>query len=158
MSSVPEPAGIQIGIPGIVDPQARVIAASYGPLRVINLYVVNGQAVGSDKYDYKLRWLQAAHQWIADELSRHPELIVLGDFNIAPDDRDVHDPAIWNEDSILTSPAERAAQQGLLDLGLMDSYRLFDQPPGQFSWWDYRAAGFRRDLGLRIDLVLDSLD
>ena len=156
MSSVPEPEDIQIGIPGFEDPQARVLAASYGGLRIIDLYVVNGQAVGSEKYDYKLRWLAAAHDWIAAEYARHPELIVLGDFNIAPDDRDVHDPAIWNENSILTSTAERAALQGLLDLGLVDSYRLFEQPPEQFSWWDYRAAGFRRNLGLRIDLVLAS--
>ena len=156
MSSVPEPEDIQIGIPGFEDPQARVLAASYGGLRIIDLYVVNGQAVGSEKYDYKLRWLAAAHDWIAAEYARYPELIVLGDFNIAPDDRDVHDPAIWNEDSILTSTAERAALQGLLDLGLVDSYRLFEQPPEQFSWWDYRAAGFRRNLGLRIDLVLAS--
>ncbi len=151
-----EAQDVQIGIPGFDDPQARVLAATVGGLRVIDLYVVNGQAVGSEKYDYKLRWLAAAHHWIAAERERHPNLIVLGDFNIAPDDRDVHDPAVWNDDSILTSTAERAALQGLFDLGLSDSFRLFETEGGQFSWWDYRAAGFRRNLGLRIDLVLAS--
>ena len=147
---------VQAGIPGFDDPQARVLAASIGALRVIDLYVVNGQAVGSEKYDYKLRWLAAARDWIAAERERHPNLVVLGDFNIAPEDRDVHDPVVWNDDSILTSTAERAALRGLLDLGLSDSFRLFDSEGGQFSWWDYRAAGFRRNLGLRIDLVLTS--
>ena len=158
------PREVQAGIPGFDDPQARVLAASYGApgadpaqaLRVVDLYVVNGQAVGTEKYDYKLRWLAAVHDFLAAERERHPNLIVLGDFNIAPDDRDVHDPAIWNDDSILTSTAERAALRRLLALGLHDSYRQFEQPPGQFSWWDYRAAGFRRNLGLRIDLILTS--
>ena len=153
---------VQVGIPGFDDPQARVLAATVGDpglspaqaLRVIDLYVVNGQSVGSEKYEYKLRWLAAARDWIAAERERHPNLIVLGDFNIAPDDRDVHDPLVWNDDSILTSTAERAALRELLDLGLTDSYRLFEAEGGQFSWWDYRAAGFRRNLGLRIDLVL----
>ncbi|MCX7557646.1 exodeoxyribonuclease III [Xanthomonadaceae bacterium JHOS43] len=149
-----EARDVQAGIPGFDDPQARVLAASIGNLRVIDLYVVNGQAVGSEKYDYKLRWLAAVHDWIAAERERHPNLIVLGDFNIAPDDRDVHDPAVWNDDSILTSTAERAALRDLFDLGLCDSFRLFESEGGQFSWWDYRAAGFRRNLGLRIDLVL----
>ncbi len=125
-------------------------------MRIIDLYVVNGQAVGSDKYDYKLRWLAAAHDWIAAERARHPDLVVLGDFNIAPDDRDVHDPAAWGDDSILTSSAERAALRRLLELGLHDSFRLFETEGGHFSWWDYRAAGFRRNFGLRIDLVLAS--
>ena len=143
-------------IPGFDDEQKRVIAASYGDLRVVNLYVVNGKAVGDEKYDYKLRWLEAVHDWIADELTRHPKLIVMGDFNIAPDDRDVHDPAVWNDDSILTSTAERAALKRLMDLGLHDSFRLHHDEAGVFSWWDYRAAGFRRNLGLRIDLLLVS--
>ncbi len=147
---------VQVGIPGFDDAQKRVIAATIGDLRVIDLYVVNGQAVGSEKYDYKLRWLSAAHDWIADELRRHPRLVVLGDFNIAPEDRDVHDPAVWGDDSILTSVAERAALRRLLDLGLHDSFRLHVDDGGQFSWWDYRAAGFRRNLGLRIDLALVS--
>ena len=112
----------------------------------------NGVAI--EKYDYKLRWLEAVHGWLAEEIVRHPNLVVLGDFNIAPDDRDVHDPKAWNDDSILTSTAERAALRRLLDLGLVDSFRLKHDDAGVFSWWDYRAAGFRRNLGLRIDLVL----
>ena len=147
---------VQVGIPGFEDTQQRVIAATFGDLRVANLYVVNGQAVGSEKYDYKLRWLDAVHGWLAEERARSPNLIVLGDFNIAPEDRDTHDPVVWNDSSILTSTAERAALRRLFDLGLADSYRWFPQEDGQFSWWDYRAAGFRRNLGLRIDLVLAS--
>lgn len=147
---------VQIGIPGFDDEQKRVIAASFGELRVIDLYVVNGKAVGDEKYEYKLRWLAAVHAWVADEIKRHPNLIVLGDFNIAPDDRDVHDPVVWNDDSILTSTAERAALNKLLALGLHDSFRLHSDETGVFSWWDYRMGGFRRNLGLRIDLVLIS--
>jgi exodeoxyribonuclease-3 len=112
--------------------------------------------VGCDKYDYKLRWIDAVHGWLCGRAGAHPELVVLGDFNIAPEDRDVHDPALWNEDSILTSTAERAALQRLLDLGLHDSFRLHNEEAGHFSWWDYRAAGLRRNLGLRIDLALVS--
>jgi len=152
-----EPATeVQVGIPGLEDEQKRVIAATVGGLRIVDLYVVNGQDVGTDKYDYKLRWLDALHDWLAQEIKAHPDLVVLGDFNIAPDDRDVHDPAVWNDASILTSTAERAALRRLLDLGLHDSYRLHNQEGGVFSWWDYRAAGFRRNLGLRIDLCLVS--
>jgi exodeoxyribonuclease-3 len=152
-----EPAReVQYGIPGFADEQKRVIAATVGDIRIVNLYVVNGQSVGSEKYDYKLRWIDAVHGWLAEELQAHPNLVVLGDFNIAPEDRDVHDPAIWNDDSILTSSAERAALRRLQGLGLHDSFRLHHADGGQFSWWDYRAAGFRRNLGLRIDLVLVS--
>lgn len=147
---------VQIGIPGFEDEQKRVIAATVDGVRVINLYVVNGQDVGTEKYAYKLRWLEAVHTWIAREREVHPELVVLGDFNIAPDDRDVHDPAIWNDGHILTSAAERLALQRLLDLGLHDAFRLHSDDGGIFSWWDYRQAGFRRDLGLRIDLTLVS--
>lgn len=146
---------VQIGIPGFEDEQKRVIAASYGDLRVVNLYVVNGKAVGDEKYDYKLRWLDAVHGWLSEEIRRWPKLIVMGDFNIAPDDRDVHDPAAW-EEQILCSTAERNALRRLLALGLHDSFRLHSEEGGQFSWWDYRAAGFRRNLGLRIDLLLVS--
>ncbi len=145
---------VQIGIPGFDDEQKRVIAATIGGVRVVNLYVVNGQSVGSDKYDYKLRFLEALQGWLAEEIQRYPKLVVLGDFNIAPDDRDVHDPAAWTDDSILTSTAERDAYKRLLALGLHDSYREKHEDGGVFSWWDYRAAGFRRNLGLRIDLVL----
>ncbi len=152
-----EPAtDVQIGIPGFEDEQKRVIAATVAGVRVINLYVVNGQDIGTDKYAYKLRWLEAAHEWIALELQAHREVVVMGDFNIAPDDRDVHDRAVWNENHILTSTAERNALQGLLGLGLHDAYRLHHDDAGVFSWWDYRQAAFRRDLGLRIDLTLVS--
>ena len=151
-----EPAqDVQVGIPGFEDEQKRVIAATVGGVRIVNLYVVNGQDVGTDKYAYKLRWLEAVHDWVAQELQRHPELVVLGDFNIAPDDRDVHDPEVWR-DQILCSAPERAALQGLLDLGLEDSFRALHDESGQYSWWDYRQGGFRRDLGLRIDLILSS--
>jgi len=137
------------------DPQRRVLAASYGDVRVVNLYVPNGQSVGSDKYEYKLRWLQALQSWLRDELQRHPRMVVLGDFNIAPEDRDVHDPAAW-AGSVLVSEAERDALQALLGLGFSDVFRQFEQAPQSFSWWDYRAAAFRRNLGLRIDLILAS--
>ena len=147
---------VQLGIPGFEDEQKRAIAATVDGVRIVNLYVVNGQAVGSEKYDYKLRWLDAVHGWLASELQRYPKLVVLGDFNIAPDDRDVHDPAVWNDETILTSTAERAALRRLEALGLHDSYRLHHAEGGVFSWWDYRAAGFRRNLGLRIDLALVS--
>ena len=146
----------QAAIPGFDDPQARAIAATVAGVRIVNLYVVNGQDIGTDKYAYKLRWLDAVHGWLADELQRHDKLVVLGDFNIAPDDRDVHDPAVWNDEHILTSSAERAALKRLLDLGLHDGFRLHHDEAGVFSWWDYRQAAFRRNLGLRIDLTLVS--
>ena len=139
---------VSVGIPGFVDEQKRVIAATIGDLRVVNLYVVNGKAVGDEKYEYKLRWLLALREWLQDEIARHPNLVVLGDFNIAPDD-----PAAW-EEKILCSTPEREALQALLDLGLHDSFRLLHDDAGHYSWWDYRVAGFRRNLGLRIDLVL----
>jgi exodeoxyribonuclease III len=137
------------------DPQRRLLAASSSGVRYVNVYVPNGQAVGADKYEYKLRWLKSLHRFLKQELAQHPRLVVMGDFNIAPDDRDVHDPVLW-KDQILCSAAEREALQGLLQLGLADSFRLFDQATGSFSWWDYRQAGFRRNLGLRIDLILAS--
>jgi exodeoxyribonuclease III len=144
-----------VDLPGFDDPQRRVLAATYGDTRIINLYVPNGQSVGSDKYDYKLSWLNALHKWVAAEAAAHKKLCVFGDFNIAPTDADVHDPKAW-QGKILCSDAERAALQALLDLGLKDSFRLFEQPEESFSWWDYRMAGFRRNLGLRIDLILAS--
>ena len=149
-------ADVQVAIPGFDDPQARAIAATVGEVRIVNLYVVNGQDVGTEKYAYKLRWLEAVHAWLSDELRRYPKLVVLGDFNIAPDARDVHDPAVWNDDHILTSTAEREALQRLLALGLHDGFRLHNDVGGVFSWWDYRQAAFRRNLGLRIDLTLVS--
>jgi exodeoxyribonuclease-3 len=148
-----EPADIQAAIPGFEDEQRRVIAATYGDTRVVNLYCPNGKAVGDPKYDYKLSWFAALKTWLETEIKNHEKLIVMGDFNVAPDDRDVHDPEEW-AGKILCSDAERAALQALLNLGLTDSFRLFDQPEGAFSWWDYRAAGFRRNRGLRIDLLL----
>ncbi len=156
LSRVGMPEDVQIGIPGFEDPQARVIAATIAGIRVVNLYVVNGQDVGTDKYDYKLRWLGAVHDWLAADLPRWPAMVVMGDFNIAPDARDVHDPAVWNENHILTSTAERDALARLQSLGLHDAFRLHSDEAGVFSWWDYRQAAFRRDLGLRIDLTLVS--
>ena len=147
---------VQVGIPDFDDQQKRVIAATVGEVRIVNLYVVNGQDVGTEKYAYKLRWLEAVHVWLEQELRTHPKLVVLGDFNIAPDDRDVHDPAVWNDSHILTSTAEREALKRLCALGLHDAFRLHNEAGGVFSWWDYRMAGFRRDLGLRIDLTLVS--
>jgi exodeoxyribonuclease-3 len=149
------PQNIVTDVPGLDDPQRRILIADVGDLRVANLYVVNGQAVGSEKYAYKLNWLARVTDYLANEAARHPNLVVLGDFNIAPEDRDVHDPAAW-KDQILCSEPERAALRRLLDLGLLDSFREFHGNDGAFSWWDYRQAAFRRNLGLRIDLVLAS--
>ena len=144
-----------IEIPNFDDQQRRVLAASCAGVRVVNLYIPNGQAPGSDKYDYKLRWLQALRLWLRAELAQYPRLLVLGDFNIAPEDRDVHDPAAW-AGSVHVSEPERAALGELLQIGLRDVFRQFDQPPQSFSWWDYRAGAFRRNHGLRIDLLLAS--
>ena len=142
-------------IPGLDDHQRRVLAASYGDVRVLNLYVPNGESVDSDKYRYKLHWLEKLIAFVGAELKRHPKLVVLGDFNIAPDERDVHDPLAW-EGKVLFSEAERTEFKKLLATGLHDGFRLFEQEEKQFSWWDYRMAAFRRDLGLRIDHVLIS--
>ncbi|MGB5490818.1 MAG: exodeoxyribonuclease III [Woeseiaceae bacterium] len=142
-------------LPGLDDPQRRVLASTAGDVRVINLYVPNGSEVGSEKYAYKLGWLASLRDFLEAELAEHPNVVVLGDFNIAPADADVHDPEKWGE-AILCSPPERQALGALLELGLADVFRQFDQPEKIFSWWDYRAAGFRRNAGLRIDLVLAS--
>jgi len=149
------PADVVAGIPGFEDEQRRVIAATVAGVRVVDVYVPNGQAVGSDKYEYKLRWLAALRDYLAAELARHPQLVVLGDFNIAPEDRDVHDPKAW-EGSVHVSGPERAALGALLALGLEDCFRRFEQPEKSFSWWDYRMMAFRRNAGLRIDLILAS--
>lgn len=141
--------------PGFDDPQRRVLAATISGIRIVDLYVPNGQAVGTEKYEYKLSWLAALRDFLQGELSRHEKLVVLGDFNIAPADEDVHDAEKWGE-AILCSPLERKAFRELLDLGLSDVFRKFEQPEKAFSWWDYRAAGFRRNTGLRIDLILTS--
>ena len=140
-------------VPFLVDPQRRVLAATVGGIRLINLYVPNGSEVGSDKYEYKLSWLTKITEFIKQQLSLYPELAVVGDFNIAPEDSDVHDPIEW-EGCILVSPVERQAFAELLALGLKDSFRNFPQAENSFSWWDYRAAGFRRNRGLRIDHIL----
>jgi exodeoxyribonuclease-3 len=132
-----------------------VLGATIGKVRVLNLYIPNGQAVGSDKYAYKLAWLDRLAAFAEAELARHPRLVMLGDFNIAPDDRDVHDPAAW-AGQVLCSEPERTAFRHLLALGLQDTFRLFPQEDQSFSWWDYRAAAFRRNLGLRIDHILAS--
>ncbi len=141
------------GNPRFPDEQKRLISGSLAGLRVVCAYVPNGQAVDSDKYRYKLAWLAALADWLEEELKTHPQLVLAGDFNIAPADRDVHDPAAW-AGQILCSDAERAAYRRLLDLGLSDSFRLFDQPEKTYSWWDYRMLGFQKNLGLRIDHVL----
>ena len=142
-------------IPGHADEQARVITATVGGVRVIGAYVPNGQAVDSDKFQYKLGWLEALQTWIADELVRHPALVLVGDFNIAPEDRDVHDPALW-AGQVLCTPEERAHFQRLIALGLHDAFRLFEQAPKSWSWWDYRNLAFRKNQGLRIDHILVS--
>lgn len=143
------------GIAGFEDEQKRVISATINGVRVICVYVVNGQAVDSEKYDYKMRWLTALNNWLTDELLKYPKLVILGDYNIAPDDRDCHDPVAW-EGNILVSPRERDAFEELLALGLHDSFRLFEAGEGHFSWWDYRMMGFRRNHGMRIDHILVS--
>lgn len=150
-----EPADVHTELPGLADPQRRVLGVTVGDVRVLDLYVPNGQAVGSDKYAYKLDWLDKLATYVEAQLAAHPRLVVLGDFNIAPEDRDVHDPEAWRG-QILCSEPERAAFRHLLDLGLADSFRLFEQAPASFSWWDYRQGGFRRNLGLRIDHILVS--
>ena len=156
------PREVVVGVPGFDDPARRVLAASVddaslpgGELRIVDLYVVNGQSVGSEKYEYKLRWLRVVTDFLRAQLARYPNLVVLGDFNIAPEDRDVHDPEAWRG-QVLCSTPEREALDGILQLGLRDSFRLFSEEGGQYSWWDYRQAAFRRNMGLRIDLVLVS--
>ncbi len=141
--------------PGFEDPQRRILATTIDGVRVVDLYVPNGSEVGSEKYAYKLGWLAALRGFLEAELAQHENLVVLGDFNIAPADADVYDPEKWG-DAILCSPKERAALGKLIDLGLTDVFRKFEQAEGTFSWWDYRAAGFRRNAGLRIDLILTS--
>jgi exodeoxyribonuclease-3 len=138
---------------GFEDPQRRVLGATVDGTRIFNLYVPNGQTVDSDKYHYKLRWLNALHAQLVTELAGNDRCVILGDFNIAPEDRDVHDPAAW-EGQVLCSEPERAALARLRDLGFTDVFRSFEQADRSFSWWDYRGAGFRRNMGLRIDLIL----
>jgi len=148
-------ADVAHNIPGFDDGQARVIAATVADVRVIGAYFPNGQAPDSEKFVYKMRWQDALHDWVRAELVRHPPLVLMGDFNVAPEDRDVHDPVAW-AGQIHCTPEERAQFQRLLALGLVDAFRLFEQPPKSWSWWDYRNLAFRRNQGLRIDHILVS--
>jgi exodeoxyribonuclease-3 len=142
-------------IPGLDDPQARVIAGTVQGVRVIGAYIPNGQTVDSDKFVYKLRWLGALRAWVALQATLYPRLVLMGDYNIAPEDRDVHDPVAW-AGQVLCTPQERAHFRGLIDIGLHDAFRLFEQPPKSWSWWDYRNLAFRKNQGLRIDHILVS--
>ncbi|MBI4936980.1 MAG: exodeoxyribonuclease III [Nitrosomonadales bacterium] len=148
-----EPANVMHGLPGFADEQKRLIAATVRDIRVICIYAPNGQSVGSDKYQYKLAWLAALTAWLKEELLRYPRLVLLGDYNIAPEDRDVHDPQAW-AGNVLVSELERAAFREIEQLGLQDSFRRFEQPEKSYTWWDYRMMAFRRNMGLRIDHIL----
>jgi exodeoxyribonuclease-3 len=148
-----EAGQVQKNIPGLDDEQARVIAGTLGDLRIVGAYMPNGQAPDSDKFQYKMRWLDALRQWLAAELVANPRLVLLGDFNIAPEDRDVYDPVAW-AGQIHCTPEERAHFRALVALGLVDAFRLFEQPPKSWSWWDYRNLAFRKNQGLRIDHIL----
>jgi exodeoxyribonuclease-3 len=150
-----EASDVITDVPGLDDPQRRILGATIDGVRVLDLYVVNGQEVGSEKFAHKLHWLDRVTAYIESQLAEHERFVVLGDFNIAPADRDVHDPEAWHE-RILCSTPEREALQKILGLGLGDVFRQFDQEDNSFSWWDYRAAAFRRNMGLRIDLILAS--
>jgi len=150
---VPAPAQVQVNLPNFPDDQKRLLAVTLDGLRIICVYVPNGQSVGSDKYQYKLKWLESLRDWLKAEMVRYERLLIAGDFNIAPEPRDVHDPAVW-EGQVLYSDPERAAFRALLELGLRDAFRLFDQPDRSYTWWDYRNLAFRRKMGLRIDHIL----
>ncbi|MFO1339298.1 MAG: exodeoxyribonuclease III [Burkholderiaceae bacterium] len=142
-------------IPGFGDDQARVIAGTVVGVRVVGGYFPNGQAPGTDKFAYKMRWLDALREWLRAELATHPKLVLMGDFNIAPEDRDVYDPVAW-AGQIHCTDEERAHFKALIGLGLHDAFRLFEQPPKSWSWWDYRNLAFRKNQGLRIDHILVS--
>ena len=142
-------------IPGLEDPDRRILGATVGDWRILNLYVVNGKDVGDPKYDHKLYWLRQVRNFIEFDRKKHERYLVLGDFNIAPADEDVHDPDLWRE-RILCSTPEREALEAIKATGLQDCFRRFDQESGSFSWWDYRKGAFRRNRGLRIDLILAS--
>lgn len=142
-------------IPGFADDMARVLCATVDGVRVIGAYFPNGQAPGSDKFAYKMRWLDALREWVRAELAAHPKLVLMGDYNITFDDLDVWDPVGLRE-TIHCTTEERTHLRGLIDLGLHDAYRLFEQPPKSYSWWDYRMLGFQKNRGLRIDHILVS--
>jgi len=152
--SVGAPASVTVGNPLHADEQKRLISASVGGVRVICAYFPNGQAVGSDKYAYKLGWIDALLRWLEPQIAAGGEpLALLGDFNIAPEDRDVHDPKLW-AGQVLCSEPERERFRALQALGLVDAFRLFEQPEKSYTWWDYRQMAFRRNMGLRIDHIL----
>ena len=142
-------------IPGHDDPLARVITATVEGVRIVGAYFPNGQAPGTDKFAYKLAWMRGLREWLGQELVAHPKLVLLGDFNVAPEDRDVHDPVAW-AGQIHCTVEERDHLGGLVGLGLVDAFRLFEQAPKSWSWWDYRQLAFRKNQGLRIDLILVS--
>lgn len=140
---------------GLDGEQKRALAVTVDNLRVVNVYVPNGERIGSDKYDFKLRWLEALRQYLAADLARYPQLAIVGDFNVAPEDRDVYDPVAW-QNQVLVSEPEREALRAVMDVGLIDAFRRFEQPAESYSWWDYRQGAFRRNRGLRIDHILCS--
>ncbi len=148
-----KPEDVVKDMAGFDDPQRRLIAATINGVRIVNAYIVNGQTVDSDKYQYKLAWLTALNQYMRNAIATYGDVALLGDYNIAPEDRDVYDPAAW-VGQVLCTDAERAHFRGLVDLGLVDGFRLFDQPDKSFTWWDYRMNGFKRNLGMRIDHIL----
>jgi exodeoxyribonuclease III len=150
-----EPHDIITDLPNLEDTQRRILGTTFGKMRLLNLYVPNGGEVGSEKYVYKLDWLARVKDYLQTALTEYPYLVVLGDFNVAPEDRDVHNPEIWHE-TVLCSTPEREALARILDLGFKDCFRLFGQEEASFSWWDYRGGAFRRNWGLRIDLILIS--
>ncbi|MBI3898816.1 MAG: exodeoxyribonuclease III [Gammaproteobacteria bacterium] len=149
------PAEVMESPPVLNDSHKRAVAVTVGGVRVINVYVPNGESVTSEKYVYKLAWYRALTSYLTAELQRYPQLAIVGDFNVAPEDRDVHDPERWRG-QVLCSEPERAALQAVVGTGLVDIFRRFDQPEASYSWWDYRMGGFRRNLGLRIDHILCS--
>jgi exodeoxyribonuclease-3 len=142
-------------IPGFADDMARVITGTVDGLRIVGAYFPNGQAPGTDKFEYKMQWLRGLRDWLREELAAHPKLVLMGDFNIAPEDRDVHDPVAW-AGQIHCTDEERGHFKQLVGLGLVDAFRLFEQPPKSWSWWDYRNLAFRKNQGLRIDHILVS--
>ena len=142
-------------LPGMQDPQRRLLGVTISDIRVLNVYIPNGQKVGSEKYAYKLAWIEKLQAYVATQLKAYRHFLLLGDFNIAPEDADVHDPELW-AGKVLFSGPERQAFSDLIGHGLHDTFRKFEQPEKTFSWWDYRSGSFRRNLGLRIDHILCS--
>lgn len=148
-----EAANVITDFPGFDDPQRRILCTTIDNVTILNLYIPNGSEVDSDKYRYKLEWLAHLQKFTESLVNKYENVVLLGDFNIAPEDRDVHDPIAW-EGKVLVSPSEREVFQSLLNNSLVDCFRIFEQENNSFSWWDYRAAGFQRNLGLRIDHIL----